>query len=201
MVGSIVPPARHQRRILIAATALTGGDTAAISVEACLTLQERYIGGLFISIPETSRDEDAASLVGALLRLGLSPHLVTFFPSGCVAQTPEWDDLVGRPLPSSAVEIVAVGATDVAGYPASAVAGAADVARAVNHRLGRVEFAVPQPFEAHDPWTRHSPDTDRRSTFPAERASALLAEGARKVRREYEQRLDVLEELIEGCTR
>lgn len=190
------PPPRHQRRLLVTAERLlaaTGGGLAG----ACRRWQEAHLGGLFVAVT----GDGVPGQVGRLVRLGLAPQLVVFFEPravpGLSALARLLRDRSPRPrLPEQAATLAAVGATHVAGLDPEAVAICRDLADQVNARLRAAELVRPRPLgEPPQAPPAGEPAPIRAGAVPGQAAAAaLLAEGARRVARECEQRLDLLEE-------
>jgi hypothetical protein len=202
-----MPLARHQSRFLVNYRELISGEGLSLAGEACIRLQTSHMGAVFISVPADPQTYGTLSPVQHLLLSGFSPHLVTVFRQGSVARPVI---VAGRTFAEGALEILAVGATEVSGYSPRAVTAVAELSRTVNRRLGRAELAVPRLADLRAAGTGPSvaaggpeglgiPGGTEPRLITAAAAGALLAEGERKIMREYEQRLDILDELEEQC--
>ncbi|MEV4562824.1 hypothetical protein AB0K12_03530 [Nonomuraea sp. NPDC049419] len=189
------PPAAHQRRFLVRA------DPGARALAGhCARWQEAYIGAVFVSVGAKG---EPAELVEMFLAAGCVGRLVTFYQPHLVPELAElarlaettWrtarpDGAASEAYWMEVAEVLAVGATETAGFGQDVIERAAATATLLNGALGRGELPTPRPLPA--PPANGAPAGPPPAGGTAAR---LLREGARLVSLECEQRVEAFHDL------
>ncbi|MET8861714.1 hypothetical protein ABZW11_02035 [Nonomuraea sp. NPDC004580] len=172
----------------------------------CARWQEAYIGAVFVSV---GPEGEPAELVEMFLAAGCLGRLVTFYQPHLV---PELAELAGlaettwraaRPHGAASeaywmevAEVLAVGATETAGFGQDVIERAAATATLLNGALGRGELPAPKPLPTPKPLPAPPANGAPVGPPPAGGTAArLLREGARLVSLECEQRIEAFHDL------
>lgn len=196
-----IPPAEpfpvHQHRTVVAAVPALATAAARMSRE--------YVGGVLVSVPSGEHSRDA---VARFVAAGCGPDRVTFYSAAGQPDVERVRGLLHAYAPqvpraatgfwSVLAETIAVGATHVLGFDTDTLVAARVVALRINCAFGSAELplpvplAVPSPAVADGGWPDHELVADPSSVD----ADRLVAAGNRWLAPEWEQRADLLEEML-----